>query len=87
MAKLKDTEVLTNRVYLNIKKGEEVDTREMPTVHALKEYGEKEVLYIYPPRYSEEDKAYEPEIIKKARKAGVVPPDERKAGVTDIVLI
>ncbi|MBR4269630.1 MAG: hypothetical protein IKQ47_07615 [Prevotella sp.] len=84
MAKLKETEVLTTHVYLNIKRGKQVETAQMRTAEAMRKYGDKEVVYIYPPQY-QEDMA-EPELIKKARKDGVVPAETRKAGVTDIII-
>ena len=84
MAKLKDTEVLTRRVYLNIRQGSEVVTREMPTAQALQVYGEKEVVYMYEPQYSEDRP--EPELIKKARKDGALPKETREPGVTAVIL-
>lgn len=86
MAKLKDTEVLTKQVYLNIKRENEVETKQMRTAEALKVYGDKEVVFMYEPRYSEERECNEPDVVKKARKAGLVEDDKRKAGVTDIIL-
>lgn len=86
MAKFKDTEVLTNQVYLNIKQGENVETKTMPTAQALQVYGEKEVIYIYEPRYTNENNAPEPDIVKKARKDGVIQKETRKAGITDVIL-
>lgn len=87
MAKLKDTEVLTTNVYLNIKRGAEVETATMRTEEAMHKYGEMEVVYIYDPRYSSDGQDNrEPDIIRRARKDGVVPKETRKAGVTDIIL-
>ena len=86
MAKFKDTEVLTKQVYLNIKQGDSVETRTMPTAQALQVYGEKEVVFIYEPRYTSEQTMQEPAIVKRARKDGIVPKDTRKDGVTDVIL-
>lgn len=56
MAKLKDTEILTRQVYLNIESEErgEVETKDMATKDALAEYGELEVLEVGEPQYSSE---------------------------------
>lgn len=86
MAKFKDTEVLTKQVYLNIKQGDSVETKTMPTAQALQVYGEKEVVFIYEPRYMEGHAMPEPEIVKKARKDGIIPKDTRREGITDVIL-
>lgn len=83
MAKFKDTEVLTNQVYLNIKQGENVETATMSTTSALRKYGEKEVVYISDPRYSEENITHEPDKGNKGRKTST---NTRKAGITDVIL-
>lgn len=56
MAKLKDTEILTRQVYLNIESEErgEVETRGMATKDAISEYGELEVIEVGEPQYSSE---------------------------------
>lgn len=87
MARLKDTEVLTTHVYLNIKRGAEVETATMRTEEAMRKYGEMEVVYIYDPRYSQGQDAHgEPDIIRRARRDGIVPKETRKAGTTDIII-
>ena len=86
MEKLKNLEILTNRVYLNIKKegGDEVETRGMAAIDAIAEYGELEVLSVGDPRYDSETSLQQ--TATRTRRRAKSGDDTRKTGVTDILL-
>ena len=88
MPKLRELEILTKQVYLNIEREEEVETVSMSTEQAISEYGELEVVSVGEPRYdsnTEAGGATEEEKPCKRRKQA--PADDgRKAGTTDIIL-
>lgn len=51
MKKFKDTEILTDNVYLNIENGSLVKTVSMTTKEAQNIYGELDVVSVSEPRY------------------------------------
>ena len=82
MAKLQDTEILTNQVYLNIKNDEEVETKSMSTTQALADYGGLDVLSIGELRYGSSQ--HKPD--QKRGRSKRAEEDTRQEGVTDILL-
>lgn len=82
MAKLRETEILTNKVYLNIEKNDEVETKSMSTEDALADYGDLEVLSVGEPRYGSSQR--KPDNKRgRSKRAG---EDTRLEGMTDILL-
>lgn len=76
MKKLKNTEILTKQVYLNIEKENgEVDTLSLSTEKAIADYGELYVKRIGEPHYSHE-----------GGEEGANDSEGRKSGLTDLVL-
>lgn len=82
MAKLRETEILTNKVYLNIENDDEVETKSMSTEDALADYGDLEVLSVGEPRYGSSQR--KPDNKRgRSKRAG---EDTRQEGMTDILL-
>lgn len=87
MAKLKDTEILTRQVYLNIESEErnEVDTKGMTTQEAIAEYGELEVLEVGDPQYTNTEGKADASTAKGKRSKREAD-DPRKPGTTNVRL-
>lgn len=84
MAKLRETEILTNKVYLNIEKNDgTVDTISLSTEQSLADYGELEVLAMGEPRYGNEPRDGAGH---RGRRKSSQKDDGRREGVTDVVL-
>lgn len=84
MAKLRETEILTNKVYLNIEKNDgTVDTISLSTEQSLADYGELEVLAMGEPRYGNESRDASGH---HGRRKSSKKDDGKREGVTNIVL-
>lgn len=90
MAKLRETGILTNKVYLNIEKNDgTVDTISLSTEQSLADYGELEVVSVGEPVYQEEPSVAADEGKRGRRRPSSAKQEEddgRKVGVTDVML-
>lgn len=86
MAKLKDTEILTQQVYLNIENEQtaEVETKGMTTKEAIAEHGELEVIEVGEPQYSNTEQRVS--AASPGRNGRKEEQDTRKPGTTAVRL-
>lgn len=78
MSKLKEIEITTKTVYLNIIRKNETETMTLPTGEAVEKYGELEVAEVSEPVYQEETAG--------GKKRKEEDASTLKAGVTNIML-